>query len=657
MYSAWGCSMPDLITLFGAGGRLHTAVGTVLARSATVRQLDSGIQPVDVDGSASVVAVSESADLPGAAMLRKACVTAGVSWLTVSVEYDRALVGPVSAAGLPGCDTCARRRRRAARQRAHDHVTIREHNLDLDRTGSPLLSGPAVDLVAELAGADLAGPRQPRTFAAVDLRSLAVRRHSFLPDPTCPDCGGLPEDGPQEARIVLRSRPKPDPGTFRMWDLTGAGADLLTTYVDQTAGIVRAVRTEYSGSFVRAMAPLSSLTDNESQHGWGRALNARTARLTAVLESLERLGGGQPRGRRTTVRGSYRELGAWALDPRSLGLYPDEWYDRPGFPFARFHEDLELSWVWGFSFGRDEPVLVPEGHAYYSLPAPAGARLAYEISNGCAVGSTLEEAILHGLLEVAERDAFLMTWYARMSVPQLDLRSARDRNIPLMAESLSERTGYRISVFSTTLEQGIPCFWGMASDRLGEPERARAVCAAGSALVADKGVVCVLHELAHLLDNVRLFDTRKRERAARMVADPALVKAMGDHAMVYFHDAAFDRFDFLLSQPEVRTFDDLADSWLWPWSTDLRDDLRELLARYLDRGLDVIVVDQTAPEHRAGGLSCVKVLVPGTLPMTFGHDRRRVHGLPRLYTVPAELGYRDRVLTPATVSCHPHPFP
>jgi ribosomal protein S12 methylthiotransferase accessory factor len=39
---------------------------------------------------------------------------------------------------------------------------------------------------------------------------------------------------------------------------------------------------------------------------------------------------------------------------------------------------------------------------------------------------------------------------------------------------------------------------------------------------------------------------------------------------------------------------------------------------------NVIVVDQTTPEHRAGGCSCVKVIVPGMLPVTFGHESRRL---------------------------------
>ena len=40
--------------------------------------------------------------------------------------------------------------------------------------------------------------------------------------------------------------------------------------------------------------------------------------------------------------------------------------------------------------------------------------MVYETSNGCALGGCFEEATAHGLLEVAERDAFLITWYGRM---------------------------------------------------------------------------------------------------------------------------------------------------------------------------------------------------------------------------------------------------
>ena len=95
----------------------------------------------------------------------------------------------------------------------------------------------------------------------------------------------------------------------------------------------------------------------------------------------------------------------------------------------------------------------------------------------------------------------------------------------------------------------------------------------------------------------------------------------------------------------------------WLDYTDLTDDVTETARRLWWHGLDVIVVDQTTPEHRAGGFCCVKVIIPGALPMTFGHYNRRTQGLPRLLEVPRLLGYRDKALLPQDINPHPHPFP
>jgi ribosomal protein S12 methylthiotransferase accessory factor len=116
--------------------------------------------------------------------------------------------------------------------------------------------------------------------------------------------------------------------------------------------------------------------------------------------------------------------------------------------------------------------------------------------------------------------------------------------------------------------------------------------------------------------------------------------------------------DFLTLSTEVRSLADMRAHTRGAFShTDLRDDLDEMLRRYLDTGLDVIVVDQTTPEHRAGGFACAKTIIPGAMPMTFGHHHRRVDGLPRLYHVPHQLGYRERSLRPGELNPHPHPFP
>ncbi|HEX5118007.1 MAG TPA: YcaO-like family protein [Pseudonocardiaceae bacterium] len=152
--------------------------------------------------------------------------------------------------------------------------------------------------------------------------------------------------------------------------------------------------------------------------GYGRSADRDTARRIAVLEAWERWSGWLPHDV-PVVRGSSWELRDRAIDPRTFGTHGPDAALRPGFALDRFSPTRDYDWVWAYSFRRDDDVLLPIDVAYYgrNSPTPRHRSFVYETSNGSAVGGCLEEAILHGLLEVAERDAFLLTWYARRGLP------------------------------------------------------------------------------------------------------------------------------------------------------------------------------------------------------------------------------------------------
>ncbi|HEV8555388.1 MAG TPA: TOMM precursor leader peptide-binding protein [Actinophytocola sp.] len=568
----------------------------------------------------------------------------------VRVELGTVVIGPVRLPGRPGCATCAELRRRRARE--HDEAYQRVW----DAHGpSPSLTGLAVSTVAALVAeqaADVQAGRTPRAHNAllrIDLGTLAVSTHPFLPDPLCPDCGDLPDDTAESARITPSSRPKPA-GTYRTRALAAEHDALLRAYVDGEVGLIRPLARWNDGGVVIAAAPMGLRTEDRVETGFGLGRDYRAAETAAVAEALERYGGIMPGGKRTTVIAPYAEIAGHAVDPRTFGLYPPDRYAVPGFAFIPFDECTPCRWVWGYSFARREPVLVPESYAYYHtrLVHPDEPRFAYEVSNGCALGASIEEAIFHGILEIAERDAFLMTWYARLPAPRVSLADTRDPNIPLLAAAITEETGYRLLAFDITLEQRIPSVWLMAVDDTGDPLRPKVSCAAGAHLDPDRALAGALHELAPALTSLIRHYPQRAGHARALARDSTLVSEMDDHALLYANPEVFDRFDFLTAATETRPFGDSA-----PRRTDLREDLEDLLHRYLDSGLDVIVVDQTTPEHRAADFACVKVIIPGTLPMTFGHHNRRTHDLPRLYEVPPGLGYPR----PDGINPYPHPFP
>ena len=570
-----------------------------------------------------------------------------LAWLPVRAEAGWVLIGPAVRPGLPGCPTCLRMRRDDNRAGAAARRDLAERHGS--RVGEPRLLPVVSALVAALA-ADEAARGFPRTAGGllrVSAQTGAVTRHRLIADPLCPDCGDRPADRPGQLR--LGRAPKPSPSVFRVRELP---ADLEERYVDAETGLLGSLGVNARAEPLTAVARRMPGHDGHgSHHGYGRAFDAVSAVAIAITEALERHTATRPRGRRPVVRARYADIAGDAIDPRTLGLYPDPWYDQPGFRFARFDENREASWMWGYSFAASRPVLVPLNFAYHGPAAEADPRWAYETSNGAAVGSCLAEAIFYGLLEITERDAFLMTWYGQLPAPRLDLATAADRRVQLVAARARQDFGYELMAFATTTEVGIPAFWAMAVNRADAPGRPHALCAAGAHVDPEQALRSALMELLPSVAAAVPYD----EAAAGMLADPDLVTDMEQHGQLYSHPGAWERLEFLPVSGTGKPLADLARPW--PSHADLADDLAELVGRYLASGLDVVAVDTTCPELSEGGFAAAKVVVPGAVPMTFGHRYRRVHGLPRLLTVPRLLGYTDRDLRPDELNPHPHPFP
>lgn len=667
--------MPETETLRPADVRLrhdNGLLGQALARRlAAAPHPHPHPQPPKQPQPPVQLLAADTADA-GAALVDALRAEAAGAWLPVVAELDRIVIGPLVRPGRPGCDRCLADRRAGARADAAEDAALRAaHGERLTGRVSPLLTPLAAALAATLTLREVTSGA-PTTATMIRLTDHRISRHPFLPDPHCPHCGGLPEDSPALAAIARTARVKPDPAVLRVRDLRTEAKALEARYADDETGVIKGLQPRglHAVPFAEAKVGPPESVDG----GYGRALDFRSARVTAVAEALERLGGGRPGGKRTQVRASYRDLAArdpeGVLDPVSVGGHDPHRYQQPGFPFQPYRPDLVMPWVWGYSLTRERPVLVPESLAYYRIGrhTPQDRPFVSEISNGCALGGCLEEAALYGLLELAERDAFLLTWYARMPAPAIDLHSARDRRLGLLADHIRERTGYRVEVFDVTGAEGIPSFWAAASNTGPDGvDRPSVLCAGGSGLDPERGIFGALHELITAIEAYQIIYPQRHADAARMREDPEQVRLMDDHALLYCDPLAARRLDFLLG-PDARDPDgrpaadrrdlrELTEQYAWPRHSDLREDLDELVGRFAANGLEAIIVDQTTPIHAESGLSCVKALVPGLLPMTFGHRLRRIDGLDRVRTLPRTLGRTDRALTPDEINPHPHPFP
>ncbi|GLY46989.1 YcaO-like family protein [Lentzea sp. NBRC 102530] len=367
--------------------------------------------------------------------------------------------------------------------------------------------------------------------------------------------------------------------------------------------------------------PLATVTAELDAHtvGYGRTTSFEEAERTAIFELVERLNGMRPRTTAAT-EASFDELGpAQAVDPRTLGL--DDETDT-------YDPSLKMRWVEGWSYTRSRKVLVPEQIAYWGVP---GERFVHETSNGCGLGNSLTEAVLHGLFEVAERDAFLMAWYGRTPLRRIKLPD--DPLLHHLTDRLEE-LGYELLFLNATNDLKIPAVMTLARAR--HPGLPQAFFAAGASpdpvRAMRSAAVEVAVDVEGFADRVRSKpEDYEPERLKALLANPDLVRSMDDHVAVNTLEEAKERYAFLVGDEAPRHLDDRR----------THTDLKHLLAHHVAAmKLEVIAVDQSDP-HTVNtlGLHAAKVVVPGALPMTFGH--RRTKGLPRL------------VLR----QTHPHPFP
>jgi ribosomal protein S12 methylthiotransferase accessory factor len=667
---------PSLIGLCG-NGLLAQAVRQHLAQHYILRSLQSKDLTCETAPCSLLIVCDDNCDPRRQQEINRQCLRLGLSWLRVCVDFGQGIIGPWVVPGEPGCVLCVETRMQAAMRDTTDVVQLQDALREIEGhrlPSQPWLTAWSLDVLALFVEQEVAtGLEQPlkvwthHAVILLDLVRLHYQRHAFLPEPECPACGMLPPDSAEAAEIKLTSQLKLRPEVYRVRSLVNHATQLFETYIDKYSGIIHMLSRETNYSIASAICEIGIAYERRPTAllGLGRALNYQQSELSAIAEALERHGGQRPKGKHTIVRASYNQLckqGLEVLDPTILGLHTPEQYAQPDCAYVSYHQDLIFHWVWGYSFQRGCPILVPEQIAYYGLrraaPVDKQPFFVYEISNGCALGNCLEEAIFYGMLEVAERDAFLLTWYAQLSALRLDLRSARDPLVNLLIENLEYATGYTISAFDITYDHGVVCCWVMAVDNQDRADMAKVLCTAGSHPDPEQAIINALEEIDSMIKLPPDWFRQQRERAVAMLTNPFAVTTMEDHSCLYFLPEAFERLAFLTRSQPLHTFQEIyGDMERRPVHLDLRDDLTDLIHHYMTNGIDVIVVDQTSSEHAAQNFRCVKVLMPGMLPMTFGQQNRRVSGFPRLYSLPFTLGYCAELLTESQINPHPHPFP
>ena len=623
------------------------------------RHLEACAANVGTEGPGLTVVVCDDYLEQRLAEVNRRQMKTGAPWMLVRPRGMQPLFGPVFRPDREGpCWDCL-----GYRLRSHQEV----HNFLRNFAGEeaafkPFAADPTVlDSLYGLIAAEIvkwvvldeAAPIH-RQAVAVDIGTFHSFLHPVMRRPQCQTCGDKALYRPDRppAPFRLQSSPKthrssggarsvaPEVTLARYRHLVSPVSGVVTWLKRTTDEADAWLHVHWAGSNLGMRGrSLSSLRRSLRSKSAGKGSTREQSEVSALCEAIERYSGAfhadeiRVRKRLIDFAG-----GEDAIQPNDAQLFSDSQLDNAqsinakGHPYnivpPRLDPDAEVDWTPVWSLTQERHRFLPTS-MLYSMPAEQrGPSDLVADSNGCAAGNTLEEAILQGFFELAERDAFAIWWYNRLRVPAVDLSSFDDEYLA-SATDYYARHERDLWMLDVTSDIGIPAF--VALSRRPGATTEDIIYGAGAHAdprVAALRAICELNQCLTWLPRPGSGDGRP------MIDDPLALwwwKTARLADCSWLAPAADEPLSTAAKYPVVE-------------SADSRDDVETCRALVEARGLEFLVLDQTRPDI---GMPVVRVIVPG-----MRHFWARF-APGRLYDVPVSMGNLDRPLGEADMNPAP----
>ena len=189
----------------------------------------------------------------------------------------------------------------------------------------------------------------------------------------------------------------------------------------------------------------------------GKGIAKDHARASAMMEGFERYSAERQDSDETTIATleEISELGEF-ITPESLNLPKD---------FKKQNLDsMKLEWSTAKDLISNKEYLIPTNAIYHPyIHGNECESLFKSNTNGLASGNVLEEAILHGIFEVIERDAWSIFELTHKNYAQIDLDSIES---DIVNETINkfESEGIKIKLMDFTADIKVPTIAASADD-------------------------------------------------------------------------------------------------------------------------------------------------------------------------------------------------
>lgn len=372
----------------------------------------------------------------------------------------------------------------------------------------------------------------------------------------------------------------------------------------------------------------------------GKGATEAQAQLAAMGEALERY---------AAVAWDHTRLrvglaAADAINPSACVLYSAAQHAQ-GCAYAPWSPETETSWINGIELPSGAPVELPATCVYLITPPPRPEDSFTAVnSNGLATGKDLTHAVLGGLQEVIERDAFMISWMNRLPATQIRTPETGCHAAPIIRHYA--RFGVTLRLLSLHTDQAPYVMMAVAEDP--SPGGVFRMIGLGCDLDPTRAVDKAVFELCQLRPGM-VARLQAADPAARLKSYTDVV-SIEDHAL--YHAVPANGFEFeFLNGSEMCDLQDLPSRA----QNSPEAELAFISAQAVETGARVAYAEITPADIAPFGPRVVRVIATGLQPIYFGFGGERLGGA-RLYEAPVRWGLRQEQLTEAGLNRCPHPL-
>lgn len=329
--------------------------------------------------------------------------------------------------------------------------------------------------------------------------------------------------------------------------------------------------------------------DGSATSHTGKGVSPIQAKVSITMEAIERYCSEfRKEYLDKLVKGSYRDLKSKfnVLDPRDLILSQ----------FSDYDHNKEITWAWGCDLAGEEDILVPACAVYHPYHEDS-ALLTKTHTNGIAAGNTMEEAVIHGLAEVIERDAWSIAQYTQHFHDAIFIEDDQENEFIIGIFKKFEKAGIEIVAKDITTDVGMPVVAAFSRDLL--HQTMAPIDGFGAHLDPKVATVRALLEIA----TTRALFIQKYG-----------IEGMCETAPLYLrHGEEEDPRFYAYHQKGIKELE-------VGYSTDIYEDIQNMISKLRARGLNrVIAVNLTRSDV---DIPTVRMIVPGM--ETYCFDKTRV---------------------------------